>query len=123
MTIYRLKYRRKLGYPGATMLPKITAQEAEGFGDALVYTLRQQEGLKQEDDQTNRRHRPWAEKHRAETGAGWVRTTAGDRGQFEGRKHEGERGSDTEQHALFRVFPQVSIDGTQPVGHERRRGQ
>ena len=45
MAIYRLKYRRKLGYPGATMLPKITAQEAEGFGDALVYTLRQQEGL------------------------------------------------------------------------------
>lgn len=45
MPITRLKYRRKLGYPGAAMLPRITAAEAEAFGDALVYTLRQQDGL------------------------------------------------------------------------------
>ncbi len=43
MTVCRLKYRRKLGYPGSSLLPKISVQEATEFGDAWVYTVRQQE--------------------------------------------------------------------------------
>lgn len=45
MTIHRLKYRRKLGYPTASMLPPITPQEVESFGDAAVFTFRAPKGL------------------------------------------------------------------------------
>jgi hypothetical protein len=45
VTIHRLKYRRKLGYPMAAMLPPITEDEINAFGDAAVFTFRAGKGL------------------------------------------------------------------------------
>ena len=65
--------------------------------------MRQQQGLKKQDDGADRRHGRRAEKKGAEAGTGRVRATAGDRRQLQRRKYEGKGCGNAEQHALLRV--------------------